>query len=129
MEDERYYFQNPDEENNTGNQHTENDSSFTSEYTEPYRETEETEEAAGSAWPRTAGNIIFLERKRRRGKNPEGKEGPGEQPLCFLSRRRFWPAAYSPQYKACEGRGCLWNKPPFRELRPLKAEPRRSVKT
>ena len=50
MEDERYYFQNSDEENNTGNQHTENDSSFTSEYTEPYRETEETEEAAGSAW-------------------------------------------------------------------------------
>ena len=46
MEDERYYFQNSDEENNTGNQHTENDSSFTSEYTEPYRETEETEEGS-----------------------------------------------------------------------------------
>ena len=94
MEDERYYFQNSDEENNTGNQHTENDSSFTSEYTEPYRETEETEEAAGSAWqPRgdrhmseDSREYYFFGEKETEGEKSGGKRRPwGAAALFFVT--------------------------------------------
>lgn len=93
MEDERYYFQNSGEENNTGNQHTEDDSSFTSEYTETYRDREAKETAGG---PRQAQDdrrmsedsqeYYFFGEKETERKKSGGKRMPwGAAALFFVT--------------------------------------------